>query len=315
EVFMLIKRFAHGLILSAFVLTPVVPAQQPTRVATVEVTSSAKEAEVGQEVKLTVVAKDASGNVVNEPPSTYFAGPFDAATADENGVIKLHGPGEVTAGALVGGKPGFVTIVVKPAGIKTLEIAEIKAPLVVGGTVRLEATARIFSGDPRTDVPVSWSSDKPSVATVDAGGIVTGTGVGRATIKATAQGASATTTITVINNALRSLAIEPATTSAKTGDVVHFTAKGTPADSFTARWSVSGSGATVYPDGAFVAEQPGTYIISASSGNVAATASVVVAPRNIERELTVVGRVPFKEIQGAAEWIIGDYAYYSALCR
>src|SRR5437879_4225322 len=65
--------------------------------------------------------------------------------------------------------------------------------------------------------------------------------------------------------------------------------------------------------GAFVAEQPGTYIINASAGNITTTASVVVTPRNVERELEVVGRAPFKEFQGAEEWIIGNYAYYSTV--
>ena len=32
------------------------------------------------------------------------------------------------------------------------------------------------------------------------------------------------------------------------------------------RWSISGSGAAVYPDGAFVAEKAGTYVVTASSG-------------------------------------------------
>src|SRR6185369_13983200 len=309
---MYIKRFALGVVVSASLFALIAFAQQST-VATVEVTASPKEAEVGQQVKLTVVAKDANGKVVNEQPSTYFAGPFDAATADDSGVIKLHGPGEVIAGAIVGGKNGFTTIIVKPASIKTVEIEALKAPLVVGGTFQLAATTRIFSGDPRTDVPVTWTSDKPSVATINSGGIITATGVGTANIKATAQGASGTTTITVVKSNLRSLAIEPATTSAKTGDVVHFTAKGTPSENFTARWAVSGSGATIYPDGAFVAEQPGTYVINASSGNAGATASIVISPRSAEREVQLVGRVPFKEFQGAEEWIIGNYAYYSTI--
>jgi hypothetical protein len=309
---MYIKRFALGFIVSASLFALIVFAQQ-SPVATVEVTASQKEAEVGQQVKLTVVAKDASGKVLNEQPSTYFAGPFDAATADESGVIKLHGPGEVIAGAIVGGKNGFTKITVKPASIKTVEIEAVKAPLVVGGTFQLAATTRIFSGDPRTDVPVSWTSDKPSVATIDAGGIVTAAGVGTANIKATAQGANGLTTITVVKSNLRSLAIEPATSSAKTGDVVHFRAKGTPAEDFAARWAVSGSGATIYPDGAFVAETPGTYVINASSGNVAGTASIVISPRNAEREVELVGRIPFKEVQGAEEWIIGNYAYYSTI--
>src|SRR5262245_53161741 len=310
---MYIKRFALGLMVSASLFALPAFAQQPAQVAKVEVTSSAKEAEVGQQIKLTVTARDANGKVVNEQPSTYFAGPFDAATADEAGVVRLHGPGEVIAGAMVGGKSGFTTITVKPSSIKTVEVAPLKAPLVVGGTGQLEATTRIFSGDPRTDVPVSWTSDKPAVATVNAGGVVTATGAGTATIKATAQDASGTTTITVIKSSLRNLAIEPASANAKTGDVVHFTAEGTPADNFTARWSVTGKGAVIYSDGAFVAEQPGTYIINANSGTLTATASIVVAPRNADRELTTVGRVPFKEFQGAEEWIIGNYAYYSTI--
>jgi uncharacterized protein YjdB len=307
------KRFAFGIIISLSLFALIAIAQQPSAVKSVEVTASSKEAEVGQQVTLTVIARDDNGNVVKENPSTYFAGPFDAATADDNGVIKLHGPGEVIAGAIVGGKSGFTKIMVKPATVKTVQIAGIKTPLVAGGTVQLEATTRIFSGDPRTDVPITWNSDKPSVATVDAAGVVTGVGAGKALIKATAQGASGTTTIIVVKSDLRSLAIEPATTSAKTGDVIRFTAKGTPSNDFTPRWSVTGSGAMIYSDGAFVAEQPGTYVISASSGNVAATASVVVARRNAERQLTVVGRVPFKEFQGAEIWAIGNYAYYSTI--
>ena len=151
------------------------------------------------------------------------------------------------------------------------------------------------------------------MATVDAGGVVTGIGPGTAGIKASAEGASGTTTVTVVKSSLRSLPIEPRSTTARTGDVVHLTAKGTPSADFTPQWSVSGSGATIYSDGAFVAEQPGTYIVNASSGNVTTTASVVVAPRNVERELRVVGRALFKEFQGAEEWIIGNYAYYSTI--
>jgi hypothetical protein len=291
-------------------------AQQPTPtsgVATVEVKASITEAEVGQQVKLTVVAKDSAGKILNEQPTSFFAGPFDVAAADDTGTVRLFGPGEVTAGAVfANNKSGFTTFKVKPATIKTVEIKSMATPLVAGSTVRLEAVTRIANGDPRT-VAVNWSSDKPAVATVDAGGVVTGIAVGKATIKASAGVAIGATIVTVIKSNLRSLTIEPASTSALTGDVIHFKAKGTPNGEFTPRWAVTGSGATVYPDGAFVAEQPGTYVINASSGNVNATASVVVAPRNAERELKTVGRAPFKEFQGAEEWIIGNYAYYSTI--
>ena len=303
-----------ALVISIFALTASAVAQQPaSSVTTVEVKASATEAEVGQQVKLTVVAKDAAGNVVKERPSTYLAGPFDIAAADESGVVNLYGPGEVTAGAIVGGKSGFVVITVKRATIKTIEIKPITNPLVAGGMERLEATARASNGDPRSDAQIKWASDSTAVAIVDAGGIVTGVAPGKATIRATTGAARGMTTITVVKSSLRGLSIEQLSSTARTGDVVHFTAKGIGSTSFTPRWAVSGSGATIDADGGFVAEQPGNYVITAGTGKLSASASIVVTPRNLEREIEVVGRAPFKEFQGAEQWIIGNYAYYSTI--
>jgi hypothetical protein len=282
-------------------------------VKNVQITPSVREAEVGQDVKLTVVATDASGNVVKEQPSTYFAGPFDIAAADDNGNVKLFGAGEVTVGAIVGGKPGFSTFMVKAPSIKTIEIHALKTPIVVGGSMQLDAVTRIFNGDPRTGVPINWTSDNPQVATVDAGGVVTGVGPGKAIITATSGAAKATTTVAVTKNNLRSITITAGTKSARTGDVIKFTAQGDPAGDFATRWSVSGNGATVDSDGSFLAEQPGTYIVTGTSGNLSSSTAIVVTPRNLERELELVGRAPMKEFQGAEQWIIGNYAYYSTI--
>ena len=284
-----------------------------SNVASVQVTPSVQEAEVGQKVKLSVTAKDASGNVVTEKPSVYFAGPFDIAAADDDGNISLFGAGEVTAGVIVGGKPGLTTFMVKPPSIKTIEIASLKKPLVVGGVTQLNATTRIFSGDPRTGVPLTWTSDNPQVATVDAGGVVMGVGPGKATITATTGTANATTTINVVESNLRSLAVTPSARTARTGDVIHFSAKADPSGDFTTRWSVSGTGATIDPDGGFIAERPGTYIVTATSGTVSASSSILVEPRRLERDLQLIGRIPMKEFQGAEQWIIGNYAYYSTI--
>lgn len=289
------------------------PAPPTATVKSVQVNASVKEAEVGQAVKLTVVATDAAGNVVKEQPSAYFAGPFDIAAVDDNGNVKLFGTGQVTVGAIVGGTPGFATFMVKAPGVKTIDITPLKTPIVVGGSAQLDAVTRIFSGDPRTGVPINWISDKPHIATVDAGGVVTAIAPGKATITATSGAATNTTTITIVKNNLRSLLVSAAEKSARTGDVVRFAAKGDPAGEVATRWSVSGLGATIDADGAFVAERPGTYIVTGTSGNVSSSASIVVAPRNLEREVEVVGRAPFKEFQGAEEWIIGNYAYYSTI--
>src|SRR6185295_13123239 len=121
-------RFPLTLVFATFLLSFNVLAQDasttapPSNVKTVVVSASAKEAEVGQNVKITVTAKDASGNVVSEKPSTYFAGPFDIAAVDDDGNVKLFGIGEVTVGAIVGGTPGFSTFMVKAPGVKSIDI-------------------------------------------------------------------------------------------------------------------------------------------------------------------------------------------------
>jgi hypothetical protein len=286
---------------------------QNSKVKTVQVTPSAKEAEVGQSVTLSVTATDAAGRVVNEKPSTYFAGPFDIAAVDDDGKVKLFGAGEVTVGAIVDGTPGLTTFMVKPPTIKTIEINSLKTPLVVGGTIQLSAVTRIYNGVARTGVPVNWTSDNAEVATVDPGGVVIGVGPGKATITATSGAASTTTIVNVAKSNLRALSVTATARTARTGDVVRFTAKGDPAEDFATRWSVSGSGATIDPDGGFVAERPGSYIVTASSGTMSASSSIVVAPRNLERDITVIGRIPMKEFQGAEQWIIGNYAYYSTI--
>ena len=220
------KNFLAAVLVTISLLAISVAAQQTNSsvVKTVIVTAPVKETEVGQQVQVSVVAKDASGNIVNEKPSTYFAGPFDIAAADENGVIKVFGSGEVTAGAIVGGQAGFVTFVVKPASVKSIEIAPLASSLLVGSTVQLEAVARIFTGDPRNGVPITWSSADPRIVSVDASGVVTGVGPGNTTITATSGAATATTNVSVVKNALRSLSVSADASNARTGDVVHFKA-------------------------------------------------------------------------------------------
>src|SRR5262249_27511060 len=157
-----------------------------------------------------------------------------------------------------------------------------------------------------------------AVATIDAAGLVTGIAPGKARIVAISGPASAAITITVVANPVRSLVVSPRTTRARTGDVVHFSASATTDKSAAyapaaIRWSVSGAGASIDPDGAFVADGPGAYVITAASGDRSAVASVVVSPRNVARPLEVVGRTPLEEFQTTEEWIVGNYAYVGSI--
>jgi uncharacterized protein YjdB len=287
--------------------------------ASVEITPNTLDAHVGEKVKFSAAAKDASGNPIDEKPSVWFAAPFDLAGADDSGEVTFHAPGVVTVGAVIAGKSGYATVNVGNPKIASLEIEPPAYPMVVGGAEKLTVIARTSDGSPRTDAVIKWTSDKTSVASVDAAGLVSGLAAGSVTIKAVSEGASNTVTLQVRRDAVRKLTVKPASAEARTGDVVHFIAtaidgSGSHLKDSPVRWSMSASGgAAVYPDGAFVAEKAGTYVVMASSGQHSAAASVVVRRRNVEREVEVVSHVPMPDLQMSEEWIIGHHAYLATV--
>jgi len=291
--------------------------QQSAPVKTVEVTPNIAEAEVGQQLKLTAVAKDESGKTIDAKPATWFAAPFDVVSADSSGNISFYNPGEAQVGAVVSGKVVTIRIKVKPAPVTSIDLPA-KNQVVVGGAMRPGSTARTSTGNPRADVAISWSSDNPSIASVDAAGLVIGLKPGKANITAVCERTRATMAVEVTANPVKSLIVEPRSANARTGDVVRFSTGATDGagkaiNSCEVRWAVGGDGAMIEPDGAFVAEKPGAYVVSASVGDRQALASVVVTPRNAERELEVIGRATLKDLQTAEQWIIGNFAYVSTI--
>ena len=287
----------------------------PTSTKVAELTPATSDISVSQKVKFTAVVKDASGNKTNAPASAWFAAPFDLAGVDESGTVSFFSPGEVLVGAIVGGKTVLTRVMVKPGPVTRIDIEPVKAPLVVGATTKLSAIARSSEGNPRSDVSINWTSSKPDVASVDAAGVVTAISPGQTTISASSGNGSGSVNLLVTGSTLAGLSIDPKSTTARAGDVLRFNvhAQNGQADNSAVRWTVSGPAATIDSDGGFVAELPGSYVITAASGPQEAVASVVVTPRNAERTVEVVGRAPIKDFEAAEEWIIGNYAYLSTI--
>jgi plastocyanin len=323
------KWITGWLIVSALSLAPELCAQEvgapptPPKAATVEVSPAKTEAHVGDKVKFSVVAKDASGKVLDVKPMIWFAVPPDIAGADADGMVVFRAPGVVTVGAVVAGKPGFseVTVLVPPPA--KVDGAPVPEAIVVGGSTVVTAVARSENGDPRTDASIRWISKSPAIAKVDDAGLVKAVAPGKVVLTASAGGASGDVTIRVIADTIQKLAVTPATTTAKTGDVIRFTvkaedAKGVDEKDLLTNWSVSGHGATIYGDGAFVAELAGTYEVTASVGRHTAVGSIVITPRNVEREIDIVSHIPTKNADGSViqtteEWVVGNHLYYATL--
>ncbi|HUQ09404.1 MAG TPA: DNA/RNA non-specific endonuclease [Steroidobacteraceae bacterium] len=89
-----------------------------------------------------------------------------------------------------------------PAGpeVAAIEIAPLSSSVAVGGSVTLIATAFDANGAVIPGTPFTWSVDAPSVADVDANGVVHGLAAGTVMVTATsANWSSASATITVFN--------------------------------------------------------------------------------------------------------------------
>jgi hypothetical protein len=290
--------------------------KEESKVATVEVTPAEATAEVGGKVQFKAVGKDRNGNALPDAVKFWYAAPMDTAGADLSGLVSVFLPGEVIVGATIGGKVGYARITVGKPHIAKIDLAAPDGEFSAGDVAQLKATPRNSNGDPRTDIALGWTSDTSAVATVDAAGVVHAVKPGKAKIRVTGDGQTADTTVTVGKNQVKSISISPVNAAAKTGDVLHFTAekatsRGSAKGGVT--WSVEGAGAQVWSDGAFVAERPGTYIVQAAAGGRSASSTVVVTPRDIEREVEVVGHAMPKDEQFAEEWLWDHYAYLSAI--
>jgi len=287
---------------------------KPSRV---EITPRTVETVAGQQLSFSAAGYDDAGNKMDAQPSAWFAAPFDLGFADDKGTVTFTGSGDVRVGAIINGKTGFITVTVRPQAVARVTITKPRAALALGTGLTLQAHAEMANGDPRTDQQVRWVSLRPDVASIDESGFVTGQAVGAATLEASVGDIKATTSIDVVRNPVRELSIVPKTSRVRTGDVVRFESVASGQTnarvSAIARWSISGAGATIDADGGFVAEKPGSYAVTATIGDRSAVATVTVVPREVVRELEVVGRTAQEEFQTAEQWIVGNYAYVSSI--
>src|SRR5512134_2388623 len=84
-----------------------------------------------------------------------------------------------------------------PSSVAAVQVAPAAAALAVGAFEQLTATARDAAGAVVAGHAVTWVSDRPSVATVTAAGLVTAVAPGTATVTATIDGRLGAAAVTV----------------------------------------------------------------------------------------------------------------------
>ncbi len=160
------------------------------------------------------------------------------------GLVTGIGVGSATITATLGGVSGATTVTVTAAVLTSIAVTPANPSIANGTTVHLTATGTFSDGTTQDLILASWISSSDTIATVantGSPGLVTGTGVGSATITATRGGVSGTTTVTVTPAVLTSIAVTPANLSIANGTTVPLTAMGTFSDSTTQDLTASAS--------------------------------------------------------------------------
>ena len=316
------KHAAH--VLLALAALPAILTAQST-IAKIVITPNTREVQAGDTVRFSAQAMDASGKVVPSARIRFNGIGGEGGEIDSLGVLVAGSTGVLPVGvvALVPGEPPKVErfevrLVAGPA-VK-IDVSPTVSTLVVGQRVLMNSRSYSRAGDERTKRDnFIWKSAAPTVARVNADGVVTAVGPGRVTVSVTAGATTESLSLTVVANRIASLGVTPGRTQVRTGDVLRLQltpkdARGKSIAGLSPVWTMTGGEGNVEQDGAFVAYQPGRYIVSASLAGKTAESVITVEARDVRRPVSVVGRLPRTQFSTSELWIHpnGKVAYLGA---
>ena len=295
-------------------------AQQGTSVARLRVSPPVRQVAVGDSLRLVVEALDARGAVVPGATIRFLVqGGRMQGSVDSLGWVRAGSPGTIPIAitALTNGAPPVVERVevrIVAGAPASITLAPAVSRMLAGQRLRLDATVRTSTGDARDDV-VTWSSSNAAVLRF-ADGMVQAVAPGRAAVTARAGGVSAATEVEVIPGDGVSVALTPARSQARQGDVIRFRvtatdAKGAVITGLTPSWSFSPGQGMIDADGAFVGYDAGRYQVTANLGPHGADALVTLAARDVRRTAKVEGRLPRSAFYTSEVWVHpdGKHAY------
>ncbi len=194
-----------------------------------------------------------------------------------------------------------------PPKVATVAVTAPATQVEVGGTLQFSATARDSKGASIV-AAFTWTSSAPTIASVDAAGVVTGIAAGAATITATADGISGTANVTVIPVPVVAVLIAQRTPSVRPGETVQLSAIaqdaiGRPLAGRTIAWtSKNPATATISNTGLVSGVSTGTTFIVASSEGKSDSVSLRVKSLNAP---TIATTTPAQLLPGGSGTVTG----------
>jgi len=251
-------------------------------VASVALTPAVASMLLGATLHLTATAQDSIGSALPGRSISWSSSAPAIAAVNDSGLVTANAVGSATVTAASEGKSASATITVSSVPVASVTLSPASASIRVGSTQQLAAVTKDSAGSTLTGRVVTWSSSNTAVATVSTGGLVTGLTAGLATIAATSDGKSGTSTVTVTPVSVASVVVGPAATTIAVGGIQQLTAvtKDSTGNTLTGRvvtWSSSNAAvATVSASGVVTGQAPGVATVTATSEGKSGTAALTV---------------------------------------
>ena len=273
----------------------------------------------GESAQLTASLQPA--NAVLGTDLRWFSSDEAVAYVDETGLISALGGGTATIVALSSNGVRATCELEVQVAVTEISLDSSALELLPGATANLTATLNPASA---TNQTVLWTSSDESVVTVDGEGMLTATGEGRATIRATAHNGLYAETAVHVYIPSESLTLNVGDALCFVGDTLALSMSTVPENATyrTAVWSSSDeSVATVDETGTVTALGAGTATVTAENEEgkrVTCSIRVVVVPENVLQLPAILSEVEEEAFRGtAAEYVvipentlsIGDYAF------
>lgn len=168
-----------------------------------------------------------------------------------------------------------------PDPVASVEITPATPTVFEDGTLSLSARTLAADGSTLSGRTVTWSSSNPSVAAVDASGRITAADPGTATITATAEGRSATVSLTVLRSRTAEVQLSMDDVLLGTGDVATVTAQAVDSVGRSLRgrtyvWSTDAPAVATASDGQVHGVAEGTTVLRVDVEGTEGTADVDV---------------------------------------
>lgn len=187
---------------------------------------------IGTTTRLTAIATFADQSTQDVSSQVgWLSSNTAVATVDSTGLVTGVAAGSTTLSASLLGVTASTSIQVNNTSVSALQVIPAVTTIALGTKSQLQAIATFADGSTQdVSSQVQWSSNDPFIAGVDSLGLVTGSGIGQATVTATLGAISRSATLTVTNAIATALQVIPPTASLPKGAKLQFQAIATFSD-------------------------------------------------------------------------------------